>query len=118
MAETIMVSIPVGVELRKQLRHVWRGMPRRADEQPLERLALAQLGVSKDLTDATRNLAREPYAYVKALLDRCRANSAMRNASPMFVVGLVIAMIDATIDDIASGSTSAERHAAIGFEAL
>lgn len=118
MAAATTDGIPEDVEPRDQLRHVWYGMLRWAREKPLERLALAQLGVSNDLTPATRDIASRPYARVVALLDRCRADGAMRDASPMFVASLVMAMTEATIDDIAADPAAAERHAAIGFDAL
>ena len=118
MAPATTDGIPEDVEPRDQLRHVWYGMLRWAREKPLERLALAQLGVSNDLTPATRDIASRPYARVVALLDRCRADGAMRDASPMFVASLVMAITEATIDDIAADPVAAERHAAIGFDAL
>lgn len=117
MAAMMTVGLPEGAP-REQLQHVWYGLLRWADEQPLERQALAQLSVSKDLTDLSRIIASEPFIHVEGLLDQCRTGGPMRNASRSFVGGLVMAMADATIDSIADDPGTAERHAAIGFEAM
>ncbi|MFZ3485516.1 TetR/AcrR family transcriptional regulator [Sphingomonas sp. 3-13AW] len=117
MAAMTTVDLPEG-DPREQLQHVWYGLLRWADEQRLERQALAQLSVSKDLTDPSRNIASEPFAHVEALLDRCRIGGPMHNASLTFVGALVMAMADATINSIADDPAAAERHAAIGFDAM
>jgi AcrR family transcriptional regulator len=118
MAETTVADAPLDAEPREQLRYVWYGMLRWAAERPQERAALAQLSVSNDVTDTSRAVAHKPYAEVEALLDRCRANGAIRDASLAFVASLVMAMVDAAIDGLAAEPDAAERHAAIGFDAL
>lgn len=111
-------NVPVENGAREQLRHVWYAMLGWARERPLERLALAQISVSKDVTGETRALAAKPFAEVEALLDRCRAKGAMRDASSAFLATMVLAMVDATIDSIAAEPEAADRHAKIGFDAL
>ncbi|WP_288486018.1 TetR/AcrR family transcriptional regulator [uncultured Novosphingobium sp.] len=117
-ADVPVESGSVGGSPREQLRLVWYAMLGWARERPLERLALAQVSVSKDVTDETRALAAKPYAEVEALLDRCRAKGAMRDASPAFLAKMVLAMVDATIDSIAVEPEAADKHAEIGFDAL
>jgi hypothetical protein len=97
---------------------IWYGLLRWAVEQPLERQALAQLSVSKDLTESTRKNASAAFAHVEALLHQCRAEGTLRDAPLTFVGMLVMAMADATIDSIASDPEAAERHSSIGFEAM
>lgn len=123
MAAMTTANVPVesgsvGGRPREQLRHVWYAMLGWARERPLERLALAQISVSKDVTGETRALAAKPFAEVEAILDRCRAKGAMRDASPAFLATMVLAMVDATIDSIAAEPHAADRHAEIGFDAL
>lgn len=118
MAAFIADGIAEETEPREQLRHVWNGFLRWASEHPQERLALARLGVSTDLTPGTRAIASEPYDVIVALLDRCRADGVLRTASPMFVASLVLAMAEATIDAISADPDAADRHVALGFEAL
>ena len=118
MATAMASGIPTKADMRHQVLHVWNGWLQWAIAHPQERRTLAHLGVSNDVTEASRRASSEAYADVEALLDRSRASGALRRAPLMFVASLVTAIVDATVDYMTRDPAHAEIHAAAGFEAL
>lgn len=118
MAAATTAGLPTERDVRGQMLHVWHGWLRWAISHPQERRALAHLGVSDDVTEETHQAARQLYDGVASLLERSRANGPMRDAPLMFVASLVTGVVDATIDYMTRDPTNAEKHAAVGFEAL
>lgn len=118
MATATTVGLPMEADMRAQMLHVWNGWLRWALSHPQERRALVHLGVSDDVTAESHEAASESYAGVAALLDRSRAFGPMRDAPLMLVASLVTGVVDATIDYMTRDPANAEKHAAVGFEAL
>ena len=118
MAEATTAGLPADADLRGQMQHVWERWVEWAMLHPHERKALAYIAVSHDLTDATRAAASQAYAGIASLLERSRANGALRDAPLMFVGALVVALLDATVNYMAQDATHAAEHAATGFAAL
>jgi len=118
MAQATMSDLPVDATLRGQMRHVWDRWVQWAMAHPQERKALAYVAVSHDLTEATRAAASESYAGIATLLERSRAQGALRDAPLMFVGALVLALLDATVNYMAQDEAHAPAHAATGFDAL
>lgn len=118
MALAMATGIPAKATLHDQVLHVWTGWVRWAMAHPQARRTLAHLGVSNDITEASHQASSDAYADVEALLDRSRADGALRDAPLMFVASLVSSILDATVDYMTRDPAHAERHAAAGFEAL
>ena len=118
MASAAMDGVPVRAALREQFLHAWSNWMRWAATHRDERRALALLGVSDDITAASRAAGHQAMAGIAALMERGRAHGAMRDA-PMAFVGLLMNSIaEATMDIMLSDPRHAQAHARTGFEAL
>lgn len=118
MAQATMTGMPLEADLRGQMRHVWDRWVAWAIAHPQERKALAYVGVAPDLVEATRAAASESYAGIAALLERSRANGALRDAPLAFVGAIVVALLDATVNYMMHDEADAQAHADTGFAAL
>ncbi len=118
MAAAAMKDLPTGAESREQLLHLWQHWVNWAVSYPEKRRALAQLGVSDEITPETRAAVHRTMRDVAGLLEDIRASGPMRKASMGFVVAIVNSIAEATIDFMSQDSTHARKHCKEGFEAL
>ena len=118
MASAAMKGLPEGAELRAQVFHMWRNWMNWAMSFPEKRRALAQLGVSDEITPATRAAGHKTMASIAELLERSRANGPMRRASMGFVLAIMNSVAEATMDFMTQDSTNAKKHCKVGFDAL
>jgi hypothetical protein len=79
---------------------------------------LAQLGVSDEITPATRAAAHKTMARIAELMERSRANGPMRNAPMGFVAALMNSVAEATMDFMVQDAQKSKKHCKAGFEAL
>ncbi len=105
-------------KLRDQLFHLWSNWTRWAVESPEKRRALAQLGVSEDITPATRTAGHRTMAPIAQILEQARAKGPLRDAPMAFVLTLMNSMAEATMDFMVSDPGRADKHSHAGFEAL
>lgn len=117
-ASASMKDFPEPAEPREQLFHVWKNWMNWTLAFPEKRRALAQLGVSDEITPATRTTAYEKMAGVADLLERSRANGPMGGAPMDFVVAIMNSVAEATMDFMAQDPSHAEEHCRAGFDAL
>jgi len=103
---------------RKQSLTSWSNTLHWAVAHPDKRRALTHLGVSPDITPATRQKGHVIMAGVARMIDAARANGPMKNAPLEFVVGMMTAVSDATIDFMVRDKANAEKHCLAGFEAF
>ncbi|MGF6284983.1 AcrR family transcriptional regulator [Pseudomonas sp. BT76 TE3572] len=118
MAKATTTDLPTEASVRDQMLHVWNRWLHWTLSHPQERRAIAYLGVSHDVTQASHEAASRFYSGVAELLDRSRAYGPMRDAPLMYVGSLVMALVDVTTNYMASDMANAEKHASTGFEAL
>ena len=118
MAAAALDRLPTECNIRKQAQHMWSHWLRWATSSPEKRRTLAHLGVSDDITPESREIGHQKMAGIARLLQRSRENGPMRNAPLGFVVALMNAMADATIDFIVSDPANANKHSKAAFEAL
>jgi AcrR family transcriptional regulator len=118
MASAALKGFPAGAELRKQMFHVWSNWVGWAVSHPEKRRALTQLGVSDEITSASRAAAHRTMAVIAELLERARAKGPMGSAPMEFVVAILNSLADATMDYMIQDPTNAKRHCKVGFEAL
>lgn len=118
MASAAREGLPVEAELREQLFHVWFRWMGWAVAYPEKRRALAQLGVSDEITPETRAEGHKTMAVIADLLERCRANGPMRDAPKAFVGAITTSVAEATMDFMVQEPIHADRHCRAGFEAL
>ena len=118
MAAAALDRLPTKSDIRKQALHMWSHWVRWATSCPEKRRTLAHLGVSDDITPKSRRTGHQTMAGIAKLLERSRENGPMRNAPLGFVVALMSAMADATIDFIVSDPANANKHSKAAFDAL
>jgi AcrR family transcriptional regulator len=118
MASAVLEGLPAGAELRDQVFHLWSNWMAWAVSNPEKRRALAQLGVSDEITPASRAAAHKTMAGVGELLERSRANGPMRDAPMGFVVAIMNSLAEATMDFMTQDPANAKKHSKVGFDAL
>jgi len=89
MAAAAMKDLPTGAEPREQLFHLWQHWVNWAVSYPEKRRALAQLGVSDEITPETRTAGHKTMAGIAGLLEGIRAAGPMRKAPTGFVVAIM-----------------------------
>jgi AcrR family transcriptional regulator len=120
-AELAFVSLkglPATADIRKQMFHMWSRSMDWAMANPEKRRALAQLGVSDEITPASRAAGHVTMAGVAELLERTRADGPLRNTPMAFVVAMMNAVGDATMDFMIADPANAKKHSKAGFDAL
>jgi AcrR family transcriptional regulator len=118
MASASLKNFPVSADLHEQFSRVWRNWMNWALANPHKRKALAQLGVSDEITPETRAAAHKTMAPVAELLERGRANGLMQKAPKAFVVALMNSVAEATMDFMTQDPANAKKHSKVGFDAL
>ena len=118
MAAAALDRLPTESDIRKQALHMWSHWLRWATSCPEKRRTLAHLGVSDDITPESRQAGHQTMAGIAKLLERSRKNGPMRNAPLGFVVDLMSAMADATIDFMVGDPANANKHSKAAFDAL
>jgi AcrR family transcriptional regulator len=118
LASASLAGLPAKADIRKQMFHMWSHSTDWARANPAKRRALAQLTVSEEITPASRTEGHKIMAGVAALLEQVRAKGPMRAAPMGFVVAIMNAVTDATMDFMIQDSANAEKHSKAGFDAL
>ncbi len=110
-------GLPTESDIRDQMLHMWRNWLHWAVSSPEKRRALAQLDVSDSVTSESRKTANQAMAGIATLLSRSCENGSMRSVPKGFVVALMSAMADTTIDFMIRNPANAEKHCVTGFNA-
>jgi len=118
MAAAALDGQPTEGDVRAQTLHMWSQWMRWATSCPDKRRTLAHLGVSDDITPESRQTGHQAMAGVARLLERSRENGPMRDAPLSFVVALMSATADATIDFMIGDPANADGHGQAAFDAL
>jgi AcrR family transcriptional regulator len=117
MAAGALDGLPAG-DIREQMLHVWSRWLRWAMSSPEKRRTLAHLNISDDITEQSREAGHKIMAGVARLLERCRESGAMRDAPLAFVVALMNAIGETTIDFMIRDPKNAKKHSKAGFDAF
>ncbi|HEY4225456.1 MAG TPA: TetR/AcrR family transcriptional regulator [Pseudolysinimonas sp.] len=118
MAAAALDGIPVDAGIRTKSLHMWDHWLDWAIAHPQKRRALAQLDVSEDVTADSHRSASSAMSGIAELLDQSRREGALRDAPLSFVVTLLTAIAEATIDSIIREPGQAAAHRIDGFDAL
>jgi hypothetical protein len=105
-----------GDDLRKQGFHVWSNWMHWATSNPEKRRALAQLGVSDEITPATRAVAQKTMVSLADLMEQMRINGSLRNASKGFAGAIMNALAETTMDFMIHDPANAKKHCKAGFD--
>jgi AcrR family transcriptional regulator len=118
MAVAAADGLPTESDSRTQVRHLWSHWLRWATACPEKRRALAQLAVSDTITPQSHQTASHAMAGVAKLLERIHERGPMRDATLEFVLTLMSALADATIDSMLHDPANADAYCTVGFDAL
>jgi AcrR family transcriptional regulator len=118
MAAAALDGLPTESDIREQMFHMWSHWLRWAASCPDKRRALAHLAVSDDITPASHQAGKQSMAGIAKLLERSRENGPMRDAPLGFVVALMSALADTTIDFMIQDPAKADKHCMAAFDAL
>ncbi len=118
MASAALDGLPLKGDIRKQSLHMWACWLHWATTYPEKRRALVHLGVYDAITPQSLEAGHRAMAGVARLLERSRENGPMRGVPLSFVVALMNAMADATMDFMIRDPANAQKHSKAGFEAL
>jgi AcrR family transcriptional regulator len=118
MGAAALDGLAVDGGVREQMRQMWRHWLRWATSRPQERRTLALLGVSDEITPESLEFGHQTMAGVAKLLERSRENGPMGEAPLAFVVALMSALADATIDFMIRDPANADQHGKAAFEAF
>jgi AcrR family transcriptional regulator len=118
MAAAALDGLPTESDIHAQALHMWSHWLRWATACPDKRRTLAQLNVSDEITLESHQTASQTMAGIRKLLERSSENGPMRNAPLEFIVALMSALADATIDFMIHDLANADQHCLAGFDAL
>jgi AcrR family transcriptional regulator len=118
MGTAAVAGLPVQGQPRELIGHMWMQWLRWATTSPDKRRVLAQLEVAEEVSAESHQSVRKSQQAMAALLERSRADGPMRDVPLGFVLTLVGAMADATMDAMIREPAQADAHAAVAFEAI
>jgi len=118
MASAALEGLPAKAKIREQFFHIWSNWMGWAVSNPEKRRALAQLGVSDEITPASRTAGHKTMARIAELMEQSRAAGPMRNAPMGFVAAIMNSLAEATMDFMVQDPANAKKHCRAGFEAL
>lgn len=118
MASVSLNGLPTESDLKQQLFYMWSRWLDWATSYPDKRRTLTYLGVSDEITLESHQAGNQAMAGIARLLERSRENGPMRHSPLGFVVALMTALAEATINYIVQDPANAEKHCQAGFDAM
>ncbi len=118
MSRVALPELPPGGSVREPLLALWTQWLRWAAASPEKRRALAHLAVSDDITPTSRLAGHEAMSGIADLLDRSRKQGPLRDAPLDFVLALMNALADTTVDFMIQDPSNADHRCEASFEAL
>lgn len=118
LTTAVMASMPARKSTHAQLFHLWANWTHWGVSNPAKRRALAQLSVSDQVTDASRQAAYEAAEFPLALIQRASATGVLRDAPLGYVGALVEAAATTTMDFMTREPARSEELCKSGFEAI
>jgi AcrR family transcriptional regulator len=118
MASAALEGLPAGADLRSRTLHAWSNWMEWAVSDPDKRRVLAQLGVSDEITPATRIAGHTVMMGLASLMQEMRRSGPMRNSPMPFVAAIMDSLAETTMDFMINDRANAKKHCKAGFEAL
>jgi AcrR family transcriptional regulator len=118
MAAAAVDGLPIQSDAREQVLHIWNQWLHWATTNPQKRRALAHLTVSDDITAESHRIVSCAFGGIADLLDRSRVEGPMRDAQLGFVLALMTAIAETTIDSIISEPAHADVNRTLAFDAI
>ncbi|TCT07847.1 TetR/AcrR family transcriptional regulator [Aquabacter spiritensis] len=118
LTSTVLERMRSEGDVRERLRDVWESWTHWGVATPSKRRALAQLGVSDQVSALTRKAGYEAAQPVLDIIWRISAEGSLKNAPRPYVAALVEAVATTTMDAMSDHPDHAATICADGFEAL
>ena len=118
MASAAVVGLRDTDEPHDQFLRLWENWTNWAVSFPEKREALAQLGVAGEITAMSRAAASKGTTHVAELMEKIHASGPMRKSPILFVMSLMNAVVESTIEFMIQNPTQAKQHCKAGFEGL
>lgn len=111
-------GLPLEDSPREQVLHVWNQWLGWATSFPEKRRTLAQLDVADDITAESHRIVTAGFSGITDLLERSRVGGPVSDAPLGFVLALMTAVAETTIESTISDPSNAEANRMLGFEAM
>lgn len=118
MAAVSLQGLPIESNTQQQVFYMWSRWMDWATAHPGKRRTLTYLTVSDEITSASHEAGSQAMSGIDRLIEQSRENGPLRNAPLGFVVALMNAVAEATIDYILQDPPNANQHCKAGFEAM
>src|SRR5580704_9350413 len=118
LAEVLMSGFARKKDARAKLQHIWDAFMDWGVANPEQRRVLAQILVSGKLTNETKAVGAAPFAEVEAMGREAIARGTIRDFPLEFLIAMMEAMAQATIELMAANPSHAAKYRTYGFEAL
>ncbi len=118
MASAALEGLPTEAELHERVFHIWSNWMDWAVDNPEKRRALAQLGVSGEITPAIHAAAHETTRGLAELMEQMRVTGPLHNTPIDFAAAIMNSLAEATMDFMIHDPTNAKEHCKAGFDAL
>lgn len=118
LAEVLMSGFARKKDVRAKLQHIWDAFINWGVANPERRKVLAQLVVSDKLTRETKAVGAAAFAEVAVMGREAIAQGIIRDFPLEFLIALMEAMTQATLELIGANPSKAARYRKFGFEAL
>jgi AcrR family transcriptional regulator len=118
LADVLMSGFARKKDVRAKLQHIWDAFVNWGVANPDRRKALAQLVVSQKLTNETKAVGAAPFAEIGAMGRDAIAQGTIRDLPQEFVIAMMEALTQATIELIATNPSNAAKYRTLGFEAF
>lgn len=118
MASVALDGLPTEDDIHQQVFYMWSRWLGWATSYPDKRRTLTYLGVSDEITPTSHQAGNRAMAGIAKLLERSRENGPMRDAPLGFVVAMMSALAEATIDFMIQDPANADKHCKAGFDAM
>jgi len=115
LANTLLADLPAGATPRERVRHLWDRFIDWGAADPTRRKALKQLKVSDRIGEDCRRCGEKLFAEFISVLDEAIADHGT-GLSPDYVVAVLNALAETTLDFIAREPGRHDHHRALGFE--
>ncbi len=103
---------------RESWRHVWGAYVDWAIRHPARRKAMAHLAVSDRILEQTRSAAAGSFKEIQQVFDRSLSSGVLRRQPADFIVGLMQAIAELTIDHTTRQPSRHEELKDLGFQAF
>jgi AcrR family transcriptional regulator len=118
LGDAILESYPSNGSVRERYRHVWGRFIDWGAAHPMKRKAMRQLNVSERVTEDSRLCAGTAFRDIDAMLEQSLADGVLKDQPPAFIIAILEALAETTLEFIAREPQKREQYKQAGFQVL